>query len=154
VTVNGCFILGLDGDTRDVFDDVLDFARDSALYEVQITFMTAFPGTPLYERLKTEGRILRDRAWELCTLFDINFRPKNMSAAELQGGFLKLAKQLYSAAETHERRAKFKRMLKTSPHFGRRAARREQSVKKMIGHGGNPVYHDDTMVRRPVQAVS
>jgi radical SAM superfamily enzyme YgiQ (UPF0313 family) len=126
VTVNGCFILGLDGDTRDVFADVLDFVRDSALYEVQVTFLTAFPGTPLYARLKNEGRILRDRAWELCTLFDINFQPKNMSLAELQNGFLGLAKQLYSAGETHTRRAKFKRMLKTSPHFGRHAKRDEQ----------------------------
>jgi radical SAM superfamily enzyme YgiQ (UPF0313 family) len=126
VTVNGCFILGLDGDTRDVFDDVLDFVRDSGLYEVQVTFMTAFPGTPLYARLKNEGRILHDHAWELCTLFDINFQPKNMSVAKLQKGFLGLVKQLYSAAETRERRAKFKRMLKTSPHFRRCAARGEQ----------------------------
>lgn len=123
VTVNGCFILGLDGDTPDVFDDVLHFVRDSGLYEVQITFLTAFPGTPLYARLKREGRILRDRAWELCTLFDINFQPKNMSVAELQAGFLKLGKQLYCAEETHGRRARFKRMLKTSPNFGRRAAK-------------------------------
>jgi radical SAM superfamily enzyme YgiQ (UPF0313 family) len=128
ITVNGCFILGLDGDTRDVFDDVLDFVRDSALYEVQVTFMTAFPGTPLYARLKREGRILRDRAWELCTLFDINFQPKNMSIAELQAGFLSLVKQLYSAGETHTRRANFKRMLKTSPHFGRNAKRNEQML--------------------------
>jgi len=128
VTVNGCFILGLDGDTRDVFADVLDFVRDSALYEVQVTFLTAFPGTPLYARLKNEGRILRDRAWELCTLFDINFQPKNMSVAELQNGFLGLVKQLYSAEETHTRRANFKRMLKTSPYFGRRAKDEETQV--------------------------
>jgi len=128
VTVNGCFILGLDGDTHDVFDSVLNFVRDSKLYEVQVTFLTAFPGTPLYARLKTEGRIIRDRAWELCTLFDINFKPKNMSVEQLQGGFLKLAKQLYSAGETQERRANFKRRLKTSPNFGRRAARREQAL--------------------------
>ena len=121
VTVNGCFILGLDGDTPEVFDEVLDFVRASELYEVQITFLTAFPGTPLYARLKNEGRILRDRAWELCTLFDINFQPKNMSVDELQGGFLGLVKQLYSAEETNERRSKFKRKLKTSPNFGRRA---------------------------------
>jgi radical SAM superfamily enzyme YgiQ (UPF0313 family) len=119
VTVNGCFILGLDGDTYEVFDSVLNFVRDTKLYEVQVTFMTAFPGTPLYARLKTEGRIIRDRAWELCTLFDINFHPKNMTVAKLQNGFLDLVKQLYSAGETRERRAKFKRMLKTSPHFGR-----------------------------------
>jgi radical SAM superfamily enzyme YgiQ (UPF0313 family) len=128
ITVNGCFILGLDGDTRDVFDDVLAFVRDSGLYEVQVTFQTAFPGTPLYARLKNEGRILRDRAWELCTLFDINFQPKNMSVAELQTGFLKLVKELYSADETRERRARFKRMLKTSPNFGRHAARPEQAA--------------------------
>src|SRR5678815_4937403 len=77
ITVNGCFILGLDADTPEIFDDVLQFVRDSGLYEVQITFLTAFPGTPLYRRLKAEGRIIRDRAWELCTLFDINFRPKH-----------------------------------------------------------------------------
>jgi len=128
ITVNGCFILGLDGDTRDVFDDVLHFVRDSGLYEAQVTFMTAFPGTPLYTRLKAEGRILRDRAWELCTLFDINFRPKNMSVEELQGGFLKLVKQLYSAGETRERRSRFKRRLKTSPNFGRQAAREAQAL--------------------------
>src|SRR6266850_2450303 len=55
ITVNGCFILGLDGDTPEVFEDVLEFVRDSGLYEVQITFMTAFPGTPLYAKLKEEG---------------------------------------------------------------------------------------------------
>ena len=128
ITVNGCFILGLDGDTPEVFDDVLEFVRDSGLYEVQVTFQTAFPGTPLYVRLKREGRIIRDNAWELCTLFDINFLPKNMSATELQSGFLKLVKQLYSAEETHRRRAKFKHTLKTSPNLGRKSASSEASL--------------------------
>ena len=136
ITVNGCFVLGLDGDTPGVFNEVLDFVRGSGLYEVQVTFMTAFPGTPLYERLKREGRILRDRAWELCTLFDINFTPKNMSVEQLQSGFLKLAKQLYSAGETHERRSNFKRRLKTSPNFGPRVRRSISEVTK------NPLCQD------------
>jgi radical SAM superfamily enzyme YgiQ (UPF0313 family) len=117
ITVNGCFILGLDGDTPEIFDDVLAFVRDSGLYEVQVTFMTAFPNTPLYHRLKREDRLIRDRAWELCTLFDINFQPRGMSVGELQAGFLKLVKQLYSADETAKRRRNFKRRLKTSPNF-------------------------------------
>lgn len=120
ITVNGCFILGLDGDTPEVFDEVLTFVRESELYEVQITFMTAFPGTPLYRRLKSEGRIIRDRAWELCTLFDINFTPKSMSVEQLQSGFLRLAKTLYSEEETQRRRRGFRQRLKTSPNFGRR----------------------------------
>jgi radical SAM superfamily enzyme YgiQ (UPF0313 family) len=112
ITVNGCFILGLDGDTPDVFEDVLQFVRDSGLYEVQVTVMTPFPGTRLYERLRLEGRLLRERAWELCTLFDINFIPRNMSVAELESGLLSLVKQLYSAEETADRRRRFKMNLK------------------------------------------
>lgn len=126
ITVNGCFILGLDHDTPEIFGDVLQFVRDSGLYEVQVTFPTAFPGTPFYQRLKAEGRILRDKAWELCTLFDINIKPASMSVAELQAGFLGLVKQLYSEPETQTRRRRFRRMLRTSPHFGRKADAAEQ----------------------------
>ena len=43
ITVNGCFILGLDGDTSEVFDDVFDFVCEAGLYEVQTTFLTALP---------------------------------------------------------------------------------------------------------------
>jgi radical SAM superfamily enzyme YgiQ (UPF0313 family) len=128
VTVNGCFILGLDGDTPEVFDEVFDFVRESGLYEVQITFMTAFPGTPLYGRLKDEGRLLRERAWELCTLFDINFQPRGMSVEQLQNGFVHLARRLYSAEETGERRKKFKERLRTSPNF-RKSRHGNESTK-------------------------
>jgi len=44
-----------------------------------------------------------------------------MSVDELQSGFLRLVKQLYSADETAERRRGFRNLLKTSAHFGRRA---------------------------------
>ncbi len=128
ITVNGCFILGLDGDEPEVFDDVIEFVRVSGLYEVQITFLTAFPGTPLYRRLKAEDRILRERAWELCTLFDINIRPKNMSVGELQSGFLRLAKQLYSQGETRERRMKFKAMLRQSPNSAWASRQNEEAL--------------------------
>lgn len=121
ITVNGCFILGLDADTPAIFDDVLAFVRESGLYEVQVTFLTAFPNTPLYHRLKAEGRLVRDKAWELCTLFDINYEPRSMSRAELQEGFLRLVKVLYSEEETRTRRMGFKRRLKRSPNFGHRA---------------------------------
>ncbi|HUP61483.1 MAG TPA: radical SAM protein [Thermoanaerobaculia bacterium] len=107
ITVNGCFILGLDGANADSFDDVLAFVRASGLYEVQITVQTAFPGTPLYERLRREGRILRDGAWELCTLFDVNFRPAQMSEARLEEGLRELATRLYDAHETRERQRRF-----------------------------------------------
>src|SRR5262249_40377365 len=62
IRVNGCFVLGLDDHTPDVFDALLDFAIDTELFDVQITIQTPFPGTPLHERLKREGRLLHDTA--------------------------------------------------------------------------------------------
>lgn len=114
ITVNGCFILGLDGDTPDVFDEVFRFVRESGLYEVQITIMTAFPGTPLHARLEAEDRILQKDAWNLCTLFDVNFRPRHMSAQELEDRFRELARNLYSKEETARRRRQFFRGLRSS----------------------------------------
>jgi len=112
ITVNGCFILGLDGQDRGIFDEVWKFVQESGLYEVQITVMTAFPGTPLYERLINEGRILKDNNWAMCTLFDVNFQPKNMSVRELEKGFRDLAEKVYSVEFTQYRRSRYKKMLK------------------------------------------
>jgi radical SAM superfamily enzyme YgiQ (UPF0313 family) len=107
ITVNGCFVLGLDGSGPEVFDEVAQFVADSGLYEVQITVLTPFPGTPLYERLRREGRLLRPGAWELCTLFDVNFEPSSMTAAELRAGLVALSRRLYDADAIHERRRGF-----------------------------------------------
>jgi radical SAM superfamily enzyme YgiQ (UPF0313 family) len=107
ITVNGCFILGLDGTTPDSFDDVWRFVRDSGLYEVQITVQTAFPGTPLYQRLARQRRLLKEGAWELCTLFDVNFQPTHMSVSELETGFRKLAQKIYSDEFTRERQERY-----------------------------------------------
>ena len=108
ITVNGCFILGLDGTGTESFDDVWNFVRESGLYEVQITILTPFPGTPLYDRLKKAGRLLREDAWESCTLFDVNFKPTHMSVSELESGFRDLAEKLYSADVTKERREHYR----------------------------------------------
>jgi len=88
------------------------FVRDSGLYEVQITMLTPFPGTPLYQQLLREERIIEPGNWDLCTLFDINLRPRGMTPGQLQQGFLKLAKNLYSEQETNHRRRSFRQMWK------------------------------------------
>lgn len=111
ISVNGCFVLGLDGTGPESFEQIRDFVMASGLYEVQITILTAFPGTPLYDRLKREGRLLDESAWELCTLFDVNYRPEGMTVSELQEKFVWLAKELYSAEATRARRKGFFRNL-------------------------------------------
>jgi radical SAM superfamily enzyme YgiQ (UPF0313 family) len=107
ITVNGCFILGLDGHTPEIFEDVLSFARDVPLYDVQITVLTAFPGTPLHHRLAREGRLLAPQRWDLCTLFDVNYRPALMSPQELRQGMHWLTERLYDDECTRFRRKAF-----------------------------------------------
>ncbi len=112
ISVNGCFVLGLDGTGTESFREVRDFVHESGLHEVQITVQTAFPGTPLYERYKRDGRLLNDEAWELCTLFDVNFRPENMTVEELESNFCWLAGELYGELATKERKAYFYKQLR------------------------------------------
>jgi radical SAM superfamily enzyme YgiQ (UPF0313 family) len=112
VTVNGCFVVGLDGHGPEIFDQIVDFVRETELFEVQITIPTAFPGTPFYDRLKWEGRIFEDGRWDACTLFDINFEPRGMSLEQLSRGFKRLARTLYGEELTNWRRETFKKNLR------------------------------------------
>jgi radical SAM superfamily enzyme YgiQ (UPF0313 family) len=107
ITVNGCFILGLDGHTYEIFQQVLDFALEVPLYDVQITVLTPFPGTPLYDRLLAEGRLLQPERWDLCTLFDVNFVPTHMTPQQLRYGMRWLTRRLYSDRCTQRRRKAF-----------------------------------------------
>jgi radical SAM superfamily enzyme YgiQ (UPF0313 family) len=112
ITVNGTFIFGLDGQTKETFDDVFNFVDNSGLYEVQVTLQTPFPGTKLYERLKQENRLITDDAWELSTLFDINFKPDLMTVKELNEHFTQLVKKIYGDDFTKKRKSGFYERLK------------------------------------------
>lgn len=111
IMVNGCFMFGLDNQGPDIFDAVYDFVDKTDLFDVQITILTPFPGTPLYSRLEREGRLLDNMAWERCTLFDVNFKPKNMNPGQLLEGFAALAARLYDDAFTKRRRHRIRTKL-------------------------------------------
>ena len=112
VTVNGCFIAGLDNDTPDIFEEIERFVKSTSLIEVQVTVLTPFPGTALYRRLKSEGRLLREKYWDRCTLFDVNFVPRGMTVEELEQGLEYLMGALYSAEEARRRRLRYLELMR------------------------------------------
>jgi radical SAM superfamily enzyme YgiQ (UPF0313 family) len=112
VSVCGCFIVGLDSDTPEVFDELREFIDRSGLLEVQITILTPFPGTRLYQRLFAEGRLLYPGAWERCTLFDINFRPKGMSVEQLEEGVIRLWRDTWNARAFALRKRHYRELLR------------------------------------------
>ena len=107
ITVNGCFVLGLDTHTAASFDPRWEFIQESELYEIQLTVLTPFPGTPLYERFARDGRLIEPFAWEKRTLFDVTYQPAHLSVAALRKGLLDLAAKVYSKEFTGFRRRQF-----------------------------------------------
>lgn len=114
ISVNGCFVVGLDNHDAAIFDQVLEYSQDLDLSEVQVTIQTPFPGTPLYSRLEKAGRILEPGAWDKCTLFDINYQPARMSVEELREGFKYLVGEMYGDDRTARRKRSFKLQLRES----------------------------------------
>lgn len=107
ISVNGCFILGLDEDGPESFEETRTFVEASGLAEAQITLQTPFPGTALYSRLEAEGRLPPPPFWEKLTLFDVAFTPLRMNAADLEAGFMELMKTLYAKPAVTRRRKAF-----------------------------------------------
>ena len=93
----GAFVFGFDYENKDVFEQTLAFIMRSRMDCVELRILTPYPGTRLYERLLSEGRLfVRDwwlRGYPLDTLL---FQPKGMTADELIDGFARLNRQAYS----------------------------------------------------------
>lgn len=112
IRVIGAFVVGLDGHGPDIGDLLVDYVAALDLFDVQITVQTAFPGTELYRRLAADKRLIEPENWDLCTLFDVNYEPDKMSAAELRAVFRSLAERLYSEELTAARRSSFREVLR------------------------------------------
>lgn len=112
VAVNGCFIVGADGETRASMDRLALFINESPLADVQITLQTPFPGTALYRRLQQQKRLLPGRDWSHYTLFDVTYRPDSLSVRELEVGFRELLGVTFSKECAVRRTSIRKRILR------------------------------------------
>ncbi len=95
ISVQGCFVFGLDDDTEEVCAQTAQFAVDAKIDLPRFAIATPFPGTPLYARLDAEGRILH-RHWEQYDGQHVVFQPKKMSASALERATEAAWKHAYS----------------------------------------------------------
>src|ERR1022692_1963149 len=98
IRVYGTFIFGYDRDTPECFSETVDFAREHALYIAAFNHLTPFPGTPLYARLQSEGRLLYEKWWldERYSYNRIPFQPRGMTPELLQQNCLAARREFYS----------------------------------------------------------
>lgn len=94
----GTFIFGSDRDTEVTFRETLQFAIDQGLFIAAFNHITPFPGTPLYQRLENEGRLLYTKWWldDDYRYGEVPFRPKNIEPAELARLCIEARKAFYS----------------------------------------------------------
>jgi len=59
--VMGGFIVGFDSDRLDIFDRQIEFVQRAAIPWAMTGILQAPPTTPLYERMKKEGRLLENK---------------------------------------------------------------------------------------------
>jgi radical SAM superfamily enzyme YgiQ (UPF0313 family) len=85
IQVSSSMIFGFDSHTPEIFQESLDFCRHVEIDEVEAVLLIPFPGTPLYDRLEKEGRII-DRNWRNYDGSHVVFQPKNMTLDELNEG--------------------------------------------------------------------
>jgi radical SAM superfamily enzyme YgiQ (UPF0313 family) len=92
------FILGYDADNGDTLEKTLAFAQQHRFYIVAFNHLTPFPGTPLYDRLKKEGRLLYDRWWldPAYRYGMVPFAPRGMSAEQVKQRCIEARQRFYS----------------------------------------------------------
>jgi radical SAM superfamily enzyme YgiQ (UPF0313 family) len=88
------FIIGFDNDKEDIFDRQIAFIQKNAIPKAMIGFLDALPGTRLYQRLLTEGRILKASIGNNTHSMTTNFKTV-MDAERLKDGYKKILVCLY-----------------------------------------------------------
>ena len=117
IMVCGSFVFGYDHDTSESFERTLDFSMRSRLALAQFNPLIPTPGTPVYQRLQAERRLLYPRWWldDDYRYGQAIFAPRNMSADELTDGCFRLRREFNSFASIFER-ALAPQMNAHSPH--------------------------------------
>jgi len=96
IGVSAGFVFGFDEDDRSVFERTLEFAESAGIDACNFKILTPYPGTPLYERLDREHRII-DKDWSHYRgKTHVVFRPRCMSPDDLLEGFKWVRHSCYS----------------------------------------------------------
>ncbi len=95
ILVQACFVFGFDTDDACVFEEAAEYIVKARFDLPQISIYTPFPGTPVFERMENEGRILT-RNWSLYNGQNVVFRPLRMTVEELERGTDLVRKRAYS----------------------------------------------------------
>jgi len=99
--VMGGYIVGFDSDPPTIFEDQISFIQKTGVVIAMVGILDALPKTRLYQRLKKEGRLIKESTGNN-TDGSLNFIPK-MNSQTLKDGYLRVIQTIYSPKQYHER---------------------------------------------------
>jgi radical SAM superfamily enzyme YgiQ (UPF0313 family) len=88
-------MIGLDEDDETVFDRTCEFVMNNRISVPRVHILTPIPGTPMYDRMRLEGRI-RVQDFTQYTGGRIVFKPRRMDADYLQKKYWDMYERLFS----------------------------------------------------------
>jgi radical SAM superfamily enzyme YgiQ (UPF0313 family) len=126
IEVSSGFIVGFDEDTDDIFDRQIAFIREAGIPIAMVGILTALRGTDLYERLRREGRLLKESYGNNTHGFEVNFVTR-MPADRLAEGYKRVLHTLYDPTlhNYFERCRRLLDRLGPNPRFTRPVVARE-----------------------------
>jgi radical SAM superfamily enzyme YgiQ (UPF0313 family) len=95
------FIIGFDNDPDDIFEQQINFIRESAIPLAMVGLLTALPQTQLWRRLQREGRLLKESTGNN-TDCSLNFITR-MDSRRLIEDYKTLLRTIYSPGEYYQR---------------------------------------------------
>ena len=107
ISVVGGMIVGFDLDRVDVFRLQYEFAMASAVPIFSLAALVAPEGTPLHQRMASEGRLLSGSSEVQGSPWSSNIEPRSMSASEISEGLQALSNALYAPKAFGERMLRF-----------------------------------------------
>jgi len=105
MVIKGNFMFGFDGDHLDIFDKTIDAIKDLGIDLPAFSILTPFPGTPLFDNLEKEKRIIT-RDWSKYDTLHVVFQPKHMSSQELFDEATRVRKTVNSVHNSIKRATK------------------------------------------------
>lgn len=103
IAVMAGFIAGFDHDDQESVVSMAGRLMEIGVDVPFLSIMTPFRGTPIYTKLKEEGRILENRNWNFYNGYNVAFRPKHLSEEELLTAHRALWKRSFSLSHSLKR---------------------------------------------------
>ncbi len=102
IMVNASMVFGLEGDTKDVFKNTVDWLVKMRVETLTSHILTPYPGTKVYDKMFIDGRIT-DYDLSKYNTSNVVFKPVHISEKELLDGYLWVYKEFYSLKNIYRR---------------------------------------------------